>query len=206
MGSSFGDVNQPASGAGPVSSVVRNKLNHLKELMQVLFTWNADSSLCVVSPVILRNPGELIIWPGKYLPTGYSLADGIPRLRSAFPAVYLAYRDPDTGLDIWPGGNGTTTFGVPNVMSTLMMGAGQRAGFTNRVLGTYVGEEAHANTGPENGPHDHFIGGFTAGVGFSSVGTGGQPISSNPTSGVSGAGIPHNTIPPCAIFLVGFKT
>lgn len=52
-------------------------------------------------------------------------------------------------------GDGSTTFNLPNRMGRTLIGAGQGAGLTNRILGAVGGEEAHTLTSTENGPHIH---------------------------------------------------
>ena len=53
------------------------------------------------------------------------------------------------------GGNGTTTFQLPDLRGRLPVGQGSGPGLTRRVLGATMGEENHLLLPPENPQHSH---------------------------------------------------
>lgn len=55
------------------------------------------------------------------------------------------------------GGNGTTTFGLPNLQGRLPMGQGQGFGLSPRTLGEALGEENHTLLVSETPGHNHFV-------------------------------------------------
>jgi len=79
--------------------------------------------------------------------------------------------------------------------------AGAGSGLTSRALGESLGEERHALTGAENGPHTHGPQGGTSFV-FATIGAGslatasGSDLFVGGTTASSGSGTPHNTMQP----------
>jgi microcystin-dependent protein len=57
----------------------------------------------------------------------------------------------------WGAGDGSTTFNLPNAQSCAIVGAGQRAGLSNRVLGSFFGEENHLLSVGEMPVHAHTL-------------------------------------------------
>jgi microcystin-dependent protein len=55
------------------------------------------------------------------------------------------------------GGNGTTTFALPNLQSRIAAGQGNGPGLTGRVLGEIIGEENHTLLPNENPSHSHAV-------------------------------------------------
>ena len=83
------------------------------------------------------------------------------------------------------GGNGTTTFVLPDLRGRLANGFGQGPGLANYNLGQQGGEETHTLTVTETPPHSHLINANNNGT------TGG---SSTPGGGVTlGAGYANQT-------------
>lgn len=68
-------------------------------------TWNSSPPIGSVMPYL-----------GATAPTGYILADGVARLRADYPSLYAVI------LDTYPGGNGVTTFGIPNMSGRVLVG------------------------------------------------------------------------------------
>lgn len=105
----------------------------------------------------------------------------------------------------WGDGDGSTTFNVPDVRGRTVIGhdamgaaissrlVGSAQGVYGISLGYGGGEENHALTANENGPHSHAVGVIVAGndigsaVGYSVV---------NSVTGVSGLGTAHNNVQP----------
>jgi microcystin-dependent protein len=123
------------------------------------------------------------------------------------------------------GGNGTTTFGLPDLRGRQIIGMGQGPGLTNRIVGQAFGTESVTLTANNLPPHDHTLtasntdsasltqapaAGWTLGAAASvsgarpPVATPVQmygpsnpttPVPSAPTS-VTGNGLPLATMPP----------
>jgi microcystin-dependent protein len=93
-------------------------------------------------------------------------------------------------------GDGTTTFNVPNIPGRAPIGAGAGSGLTARALGRVVGEETHALTAAENGPHTHDV--AFAGASGSGPRIGGTATANDSTATTtsSGSGTGHNTMQP----------
>ncbi|MFS2013667.1 phage tail protein [Azospirillum sp. CT11-132] len=81
--------------------------------------------------------GEIRMFAGNYAPPGWHFANGALLRINDYQALYSLY-----GVT-W-GGDGATTFGLPNLCGRLPIGQGQSptAGSTNRILGQYVGTES----------------------------------------------------------------
>ena len=103
--------------------------------------------------------GEIRIFAGGFAPTGWAFCNGdllsIQQNSALFAVIGTSY-----------GGNGTTTFGLPNLQGSLPLGAGNGTGLSDRVLGAVGGESTVALTQEEIPEHDHVVqtgsGGFTS--------------------------------------------
>ena len=100
---------------------------------------------------------------------------------------------------LWGAGDGTATFNIPDFRGRVGIGAGTGTypSASAFVPGMYGGEETHALTGTENGPHTHTYNetGFVAGSTIVS-GSGLTESLVSTTSGSSGTGSPHNNMQP----------
>ena len=96
--------------------------------------------------------GTIISYSSITLPAGWLLADGSAVSRTTYSALFAV-----TGTSFGVG-NGTTTFNLPDCRSRFILGNGKSGTLTNRVFATSGGEEAHALTSAENGPHTHTLG------------------------------------------------
>lgn len=106
----------------------------------------------------IRAPGEISMYGGMTAPAGWLDCDGIAVSRTTYAALFTAI---GTTYGI---GDGSTTFNLPDLRGRSPLGAGQGVGLTNRMLGEVGGEEAHALTEAENGPHDHTQNGASSSV------------------------------------------
>jgi microcystin-dependent protein len=61
-------------------------------------------------------------------------------------------------------GDGSTTFGLPDLRSRLLVGVGQGTGLSNRTMGQYLGSETHTLTVTEMPAHTHVEIGFASGA------------------------------------------
>lgn len=98
-------------------------------------------------------------------PAGWLLCDGRAVNRVAYPGLFAAI-----GVG-FGGGDGSTTFNLPDLRGRTPVGAGQGVGLTNRVLADEGGEEAHQLTANELPAHQHFtvneVAGGVAGISIS---------------------------------------
>lgn len=119
--------------------------------------------------------GEIRMFAGNYAPQGWMLCNGqtlqIQQYNALFAVIGATY-----------GGNGTTTFMLPNLCGRVPLGMGQGAGLTNRPLAQSGGEENNTLTPAQLPPHTHPL------YASSTVGTTNTPSSGVMLSAPSGTG------------------
>jgi microcystin-dependent protein len=105
--------------------------------------------------------GEMILFAGNFAPTGYALCNGqllsIAQNTALFSILGTTY-----------GGNGTTTFALPNMQGRLSIGEGNGPGLSSYVIGQAAGEETHTLLTNEMPGHSHTL---TADVNGTTQGT-----------------------------------
>lgn len=120
--------------------------------------------------------GEVRLFAGSTPPSGWLACDGAVLDPSAFPALFSV-------IDTTFGGNGTTTFHLPDLRGRTPLGAGTGTGggssgngaptggtaLAPRSVGDWGGEEEHVLTAAELPEHGHAI------VGGPASGTNGAP-------------------------------
>ena len=96
------------------------------------------------------------------------------------------------------GGDGLTTFTLPDCQGRVNAAVGQGLGLTNRTFGQVVGAETHSLTAAENGPHTHTYDTNNTRSQFSKSGGTGMDMrgTNNATTASSGNGAPHNNMQP----------
>jgi microcystin-dependent protein len=72
--------------------------------------------------------GEIRPFAGNYAPEGWHMCDGSLLPINTYQALYSL-------IGTAYGGNGQTTFGIPDFRGRLPVGQGQGAGLTNRIIG-----------------------------------------------------------------------
>lgn len=87
--------------------------------------------------------GAMWMWPAASPPAGWLVCDGSAVSRTTYANLFTAIGT------TWGGGNGSTTFNLPDLRGRAPIGAGQGAGLTNRTLGSKVGTEVTST--PTNG-------------------------------------------------------
>ncbi|MBN8504016.1 MAG: phage tail protein [Burkholderiales bacterium] len=101
--------------------------------------------------------GEIRMFGGNFAPRGWALCNGqiisIAQNTALFSLLGTTY-----------GGNGQTTFGLPNMQGRMPMHAGQGPGLTPRVLGEQVGAPTHTLTSAEMPAHTHGLNAAAAGT------------------------------------------
>jgi len=109
--------------------------------------------------------GTIMAFPGDTAPTGWYLCDGAALSRTVdatlFAIIQIKYG----------GGDGVTTFNLPDLRGRVMVGAGTGAGLSARTLGQAFGQETHTLTVAEMPSHSHS--GQTGGV---NVGASSGPV------------------------------
>ena len=93
--------------------------------------------------------GEIRMFAGTFAPRGYIMCDGrllpIAQYNALFALIGTTY-----------GGDGVTTFGVPNLCGRVPVHAGSNAG-NNYVQGQLAGSETVTLTGQQNPAHIHTV-------------------------------------------------
>lgn len=104
--------------------------------------------------------GEIRMFGGNFAPRGWAFCNGqilpIAQNTALFSLLGTTY-----------GGNGQTTFALPNLQGRMPMHAGQGPGLSPRALGQSLGEVAHTLTVSELPAHTHEL----RGAGSASTGT-----------------------------------
>jgi len=99
--------------------------------------------------------GEIRMFGGNYAPDGWALCDGsllqVANNEALFSLLGSTY-----------GGDGRSTFGLPDLRGRLPVGQGQGTGLSNRVLAQAIGAETVALAAAEVAPHSHPVGAGTA--------------------------------------------
>jgi microcystin-dependent protein len=99
--------------------------------------------------VPLIETGDIIMRGTASVRAGFLPCDGAAVSRATYAALFAAIGT------TWGVGDGSTTFNVPNLCGRSPLGSGTGSGLTARTIGQTGGEEAHALTSGENGPHGH---------------------------------------------------
>ena len=137
-------------------------------------------------------PGAILEFAGLTAPEGYLLCQGQAVSRTTYARLY------DVIGVIYGAGDGSTTFNLPDRRRRVGVGFDPSSPRFSPV-GSRGGEEDHALTSEENGPHTHaFFGGWGPG----SLGQGYFRVDANSPGALwdalrpSGEGRPHNNMPP----------
>lgn len=109
--------------------------------------------------------GEIRIFAGNFAPDGWLDCNGqvlpINQYDTLFNLIGTTY-----------GGDGQTTFALPNLQSRVVVGQGQGPGLSNYVLGQTAGTENVTLTTPQMPSHNHVLQGTVRAI------TGGNAVAS----------------------------
>ena len=94
--------------------------------------------------------GTIMAWPIAWAPEGWALCQGQTLNISQHQALFSL-------LGTTYGGNGTTTFALPNLAGRVIIGVGQGAGTSNYQLGQAGGVETVALSANQLPAHNHSI-------------------------------------------------
>lgn len=94
--------------------------------------------------------GEIRMFAGNYAPVNWVFCDGQSLAISQFQALYSI-------IGTTYGGDGRSTFGVPNMKDRVPMGSGSSPGLTPRSPGQYGGNIFVTLTGAQIPAHTHAV-------------------------------------------------
>ncbi len=92
--------------------------------------------------------GDIMLFGGNFCPRGWASADGQLLAVSQNDALFSLY-------GIIYGGDGRTTFGLPDLRGRIVVGEGQGVGLSNRRLGAKSGSNNFVVTTNNLGGHSH---------------------------------------------------
>ncbi len=102
--------------------------------------------------------GEIRMFGGNFAPIQWALCDGQTLPISQYTALFSI-------IGTYYGGNGVSTFQLPNLQGMIPLDQGQGNGLTDRVLGETGGEPTVTLTTATVPPHNHLLlGNTTAGT------------------------------------------
>jgi microcystin-dependent protein len=157
--------------------------------------------------------GEIRIFAGNFAPVGWQLCDGTLLPISQYDALYAL-------LGTTYGGDGATTFGVPDLRGRLAIGQGTGTNLTPRVMGQSFGTEiatvpqngwpvhshalmASSNTATSGTPGGNVLAATTTAVPLYDVKTNPKAFDARAVASVGG-GLPHQNVMPssCINFII----
>lgn len=94
--------------------------------------------------------GEIRLFAGNYAPEGWAICDGRQLAVNDYQPLFAL-------IGTLYGGNGTTTFALPDLRGRVPIGQGQAIGLTPRVLGQTGGNETVSLTASQIPAHNHLI-------------------------------------------------
>lgn len=150
---------------------------------------------------------EIRMFAGNFAPTGWALCNGqllpISQNTALFSLLGTSF-----------GGDGRTTFALPNLMDAAPMGRGQGPGLSDRSIGERAGSSTVTLLASGLPPHSHAVSATTAAGTSSSpagavwgearigrqtepmYGTVAQSTMAQGATAAAGGGQPHNNLPP----------
>jgi len=116
--------------------------------------------------------GEIRIWPCPRIPSGWLACQGQLLSISEYQALF-------TLIGTTYGGNGATTFGLPDLRGRLPVGRGQGPGLSNYPIGQAFGIESVSLTSAQTPAHSHAFNASTANAGNPSPTPSGTTVLAN---------------------------
>ena len=161
--------------------------------------------------------GQIVMFAGNFAPRGWAFCDGQLLSIASNTALFSI-------LGTTYGGDGRTTFGLPDLRGRFAMHPGQGPGLSTRKLGQKGGEESVTLTVNQIPQHNHNAGqvatSSTPDTGqpgnaymaseapdtYSAAGPGDLQMHTSPTSD-EGGGQPHDNVPPfqCVNFIIALQ-
>ncbi len=130
----------------------------------------------------MANPyiGEIRMFAGNFAPVGWALCQGQLMAITSNTALFSI-------LGITYGGNGTTTFALPDFRGRVPLSSGQGLGLSNYFLGEQAGNENIALTSSQMPSHTHLVAALGSG------GTQASPINGFPAIESTGTSMNYST-------------
>ncbi|HWX21122.1 MAG TPA: tail fiber protein [Candidatus Binatia bacterium] len=162
---------------------------------------------------------EIRIFAGNFAPTGWALCDGQLMPISQNTALFSL-------IGTYYGGDGRSTFALPNLQGSVPLGTGQGPGLSLRDIGETGGEQTVTLLDTEMPQHTHTVQASTNGGtdspanafwGESKLGktplpvyaaSGPNNINMSPNAiSIAGSSFPHNNLPPylCLTFIIALQ-
>ncbi len=160
---------------------------------------------------------EIRMFAGNFAPKGWATCDGQLLPISQNTALFSL-------LGTFYGGDGKSTFALPNMEGSTPIGQGQGAGLSDRFLGEAAGTDTITLLGTEIPAHNHFVqGNFNNGDVFtpspavaltnSDPGNAYQNVAGNLVQmspqaiGITGSSLPHNNMQPflTVLFIIAMQ-
>lgn len=159
----------------------------------------------LIMSLIGTPAGTISGYAGDAIPAGWLFCDGSSVSRSTYANLFAAIKT------IWGGGDGSTTFNIPNLQSRFLLGRG------NRGIGDSGGEETHTLSNAEMPQHNHSLDGGSSNIRSSSSASDGRMDYGSPEGGgtnglvdlsigYSGGNAAHNNMPPFVVLDFIIKT
>jgi microcystin-dependent protein len=146
------DTTGSTGGGQPMNNVQPSMgLNYIIALEGIYPTGNESLGGATLEPAVfsaLPFIGEIELWAGDFAPRGWALANGQLLLIAQNTALFSL-------LGTTYGGDGRTTFALPDLRGRVVIGMGQGPGLTNRPLGQKSGSEAVTLTESQLPSHHH---------------------------------------------------
>jgi microcystin-dependent protein len=144
--------------------------------------------------------GAIFIFAGNFAPKGYQLCQGQILAISQYAALFSI-------LGTTYGGNGSSTFALPDLRGRAPIGAGTGPGLSAIVAGEAAGSQNVSILVSNMPAHNHLINAADTGGGVASPKNGflAQPLdaSQNPTTLYSAAAAPAATMAPTSVSVSG---
>ncbi|KAA5536459.1 phage tail protein [Taibaiella lutea] len=125
------------------------------------------------------NIGEIRIFAGNFAPLGWAFCDGSLMSIAVYTAAYSI-------IGTTYGGDGQTTFALPNCLGRMVVGTGQGQGLSNIELGEMGGHETATMLSTQMPAHSHAASLNLSVPTVADAGTTGSP-SGNVLAGLAGA-------------------
>jgi len=145
--------------------------------------------------------GEIRMFAGNFAPSGWFFCDGSILSISEYEVLF-------TLLGTTYGGNGTTTFALPDLRGRIPVGVGQGQGLSNYNLGQIAGSETVTLTAANLPSHGHSLNASTY-LGYLSPTAAGASAKTLAPASVTNSpgGQPHNNMMPgvCLNFIISWQ-